>query len=36
MSSFITLNGTMVVQLKDVSEPTIENLVVIKVYVNYQ
>jgi hypothetical protein len=36
MSSFIALNGTMVVQLKDMGEPTIENFVVTKVYVNYQ
>jgi len=33
MCSFIALNGTMVVQLKNMDEPTIENFVVIKVYV---
>jgi hypothetical protein len=36
MFSFIALNGTMGVQFKNMGEPTIENFVVIEVYVNYQ
>jgi hypothetical protein len=36
MSSFITLNGIMVVQLKDMGELSIKNFVITKVYVNYQ